>query len=71
MNTFNNKYAVIRRGINGKLFAVIGADTKREVNKIVSYYADKGYQLKVVSRMVLLTASNLEEERSLINVNKI
>ena len=62
----DHKYYVIKRGINGKLLDVIGADKKVDVWEIVSRHMGLGYQLTVVSRTVMVTADNLFEARTKI-----
>ena len=62
----DHKYYIIKRGINGKLLDVIGADKKGAVWQIVSELMSLGYQLTVVSRAVMLTADNLFEARTKI-----
>ena len=66
MQVRDHKYYIIKRGINGKLLDVIGADKKCVVWQIVSELMSLGYQLTVVSRAVMLTADNLFEARTKI-----
>ena len=59
----DHKYYVIKRGINGKLLHVEGLDKKTDVNKYITEHLSLGYQLTLLSRMVMLTADNLFEAR--------
>lgn len=57
------KYYIIKRSIIGRLLDVYGFNTKREVNAELSKLLERGYQVTVVTRHVLVTADNLEAER--------
>ena len=62
----DHKYYIIKRGINGKLLDVIGADKQTEVHRIIREHISLGYQLTIVSRTVMVTADNLFEARTFI-----
>ena len=66
MKIEDHKYYVIKRDINGRLLDVIGEDKKVPVWQIVSELMSLGYQVTVVSRVVMLTADNLFEARTKI-----
>lgn len=57
------KYYIIKRSIIGRLLDVYGFNTKREVNAELTELLERGYQVTVVTRHVLVTADNLEAER--------
>ena len=59
----DHKYYIIKRGINGKLLDVIGLDKKVDVHHFINEHISLGYQITLLSRTVMLTASNLFEAR--------
>lgn len=65
-NIRDHKYYIIKRGINGKLLDVLGADKKTVAWQIISANMGLGYQLTVVSRTVMMNADNLFEARTKI-----
>lgn len=65
-NIRDHKYYIIKRGINGKLLDVLGADKKTVAWRIISEHMGLGYQLTVVSRTVMMNADNLFEARTKI-----
>lgn len=64
MKTYNDKYYIIKRGINGKLLDVWGVNRKTDLYEGARESIDDGYQITVVSRGVLMTADNLGEARA-------
>lgn len=65
------KYYIIKRSIIGRLLDVYGVKTKHEVNKELNELLERGYQVTVVSRTVLMTADNLEAERIVAGLPRI
>lgn len=65
------KYYIIKRSIIGRLLDVYGFHTKREVNAELSELLERGYQVTVVTRHVLVTADNLEAERIVAGLPRV